>query len=299
MDYKKQLLEAKKAYRAKDYAKAYRIYNILYDNIPLDNSAKYYYAWTIYHVKIRDYSSREDLLKNADLITHLTRQNNLNHTKLCVYTMAVFKVLKLLYHEKDYDELYSWLGKINPDYLDQIRHTNDGKVYPSNMEQYYIYASVTYFKLGEYEDCINVSRSALSKLNRFTNDSAEFFQWRIAKSYRQLGKYEDSLKFLKILRLDEWYVSHEIAENYYQLNNYGESLKYALKAAIKDGPMDMKYNLYTLLSSLLYDEYPEIAEKHELLCEMIVDENPEREELSGELLGFWKRLDGELDISQN
>lgn len=290
--YKKELQNAKNAYRNRDYDRAYEIYTRLYSEVPFDNSSRYSYAWAIYQSKIKDYSSKEELLTSVERVCELTRQNNLNHTKLCVYTMSVIKVLKLLYYEKDYENLSYWLDKLNPELLDQNRFTRDGRIYPSNMEHYYIYASVTYFKLKEYEKCIAVSRQALGKLNRFTDDSAEYFQWRIAKSYRQLGEYDESLKFLKILQLNEWYVYHEIAENYYCLDDFKSSLQYAVKAARLDGAMDMKYNLYRLLAELLRKDYPDMADKHDELCELILcDEDDGKRELEDELVGFWKRLD--------
>ena len=267
-DYRRQLNEAKKAYKAKDYPKAYEIYTNLYYKIPFDNSNKYSYAWTVYQLEIKDFTSKEDLLKSADLITQLTRQNNLNH-------------------------------KINPDLLDQVRFTRDDRIYPSNMEQYYIWASVTYLKIGDFERCIKVSKNALSRLNRFTGDSAEFFQWRIAKSYRQIGNYDEALKFLKILRLDEWYVFHEIAENYYYLDDHDTSLEYALKAAIKSGPMNMKFNLYTLLASLIKEDYPDMADKHELLCDLIIEDSPDKEDLETELEEFWKRISKTLSSKRD
>ena len=98
--YRQQLLEAKNAYKAKDYRKAYELYSQLYKEVPFDNSARYSYAWTIYQLRVKEYHTREQLLEDAELITELTRQNNLNYTKMCDYTMSEFKVLKLLYSEK-------------------------------------------------------------------------------------------------------------------------------------------------------------------------------------------------------
>lgn len=295
-NYRKELTDAKRAYKAKDYGKAYEIYTSLYDKVPFDNSAKYSYAWTIYQLKIRDYESREELLESAEKVTELTRQNNLNFTKMCVYTMSVFKVLKLLYYEKEYDELPHWLEKINPDLLDPVRYNRNGEIYPSNKESYYTWASVTYLKLEDYEKCIEVSRQALSKITKFTNNSAEFFQWRLAKSLRQIGEYEQALKFLKIIQLDEWYVDREIAENYYSLDDRDSALRHAVRAALKGGPMDMKYNLYRLISELLYDTNPEMALKHDELCDLILNEETEgKDELESELADFWKVLDNESD----
>jgi len=287
--YRQQLIEAKNAYRARDYGRAYEIYTELYSKVPFDNSARYSYAWTIYQLRVKEYHTREQLLEDAELITELTRQNNLNYTKMCVYTMSVFMVLKLLYSEKDFEGLPYWLDKINPDLLDEIRFTKEDRTYPSSRENYYIYASVTYFKLNDYEKCIEVSREALRTLRKFTNNSAEFFQWRLAKSLRQVGEYAESLKFLNILQLDEWYVHHEIAENYYYLEDYDNSLKHAVKAALKDGPMDMKYNLYNLLHNLLEDTDPVHAEMHHDLCESILNDE-DHERLEDELCSFWKTL---------
>jgi len=289
--YRTQFIEAKRAYKDKDYEKAYEIYTELYGNAPFDNSAKYSYAWAIYQSRIKDYTSKEQLLKDAELVSELTKQHNLNYTKLCVYTMSVMKVIRLLYYDRDYDDLPHWLEKINPDYLDQARYRKDDEVYPSNMEHYYVWASVTYLNLGEYEKCIKTTRAALSKLNKFTGNNGDFFMWRLAKSLRQIGDYEQALKFLNILQLDEWYVQKEIAENYYYLGDDENCLKHALKAAIKDGPMDMKFNLYNLLSELLFKDYPDWAEKHEDLYEMIREEDNEgKGELEYELNEFWKKL---------
>lgn len=290
-NYRKELLDAKKAYKAKDYEVAYEIYSNLYGEAPFDNSTRYSYAWTIYQLKIRDYQSRDELMESAELVTELTRQNNLNFTKMCVYTMSVFKVLKLLYYEREYDELPHWLEKINPDLLDQVRYNRNGEMYPSNMESYYVWASVTYLKLEDYEKCIDVSRSALSKLNKFTHNNAEFFQWRLAKSLRQIGEYEQSLKFLKIIQLDEWYIDKEIAENYYALNDKNQALEHAVKAALKGGPMDMKYNLYRLIAEILYETDLEMALKHDELCDLILNEESEGKiELESELVDFWNVL---------
>ncbi len=177
-NYRNDLLEAKRQYKAKNYAKSCKIYTRLYNEIPFDNSAKYSYAWAVYQAKVRNYASESQLFEDVDLITNLTKQNDLNRTKLCVYTMSVFKVFKLLYHNNEYESLPYWLDKINPDFLDEVRFTRDGEIYPSNRESYYIYSSVTYFKLMEYEKCIAISAKALNSLTKFTADNGIWFEWR-------------------------------------------------------------------------------------------------------------------------
>ena len=294
--YRKALLDAKKLYKAKRYDESYELYTRLYERIPFDNSARYSYAWAIYQSKVKHYQSRNELLESAGLITTLTHQNDLNRVQLCVYTMSVFKVYKLLYEEEDYETLSRWLDKINPDLLDEVRHTSSERMYPSNREQYYIYASKTYLELGEYARCINASRRALDTLTRFTNDSAMWFQWRIAKSLRHLEDYRGALKYLKeVIKIkDDWYVLKEIAENYYFLEDYDKSLKFAVRAALDGGPMDMKFNLYTLLYDLLENSHPDYAAKHQELIDLIrSDDDTGKKNLEDELSEIWKRLDNQ------
>jgi len=295
MNPRKQLIEAKKAYRRKDYLKSYELYREIYSP-DFDASSKYSYAWAIYQAKVRDFESEDELIENAELITTLTRQNDLTRTKLCVYAMAAFKVIRLLFENGEYEDLPRWLDKINPDLLDEVRFTRNGKVYPSKREQYYLYASKTYLELGNYEKCVRVSKRALGTMTRFTGDNAMWLQWRIAKSLRQLEDYEESLRYLaevkKVHR--DWYVEKEIAENYFFMGDYEMSLTYALKSALNLGPADAKFNLYTLLYDLLINTHPEYARKHERLCEMIRNGEIEgKSRLEGELEEIWKELGGE------
>ena len=295
-DYRKALMDAKRLYKQKRYDESCELYTRLYKAVPFDSSSRYSYAWAIYYAKIKDSTSREQILENAELITTLTRQNDLNRTRLCVYTMAVFRVLRLLYDERDYEALKMWLGKINPQLLDEVRRTSGERMYPSKREQYFNYASKTYFELGEYEKCIQFSRNALDTLTRFTNDSAMWFQWRIAKSLRHLENCRGALKYLKEVYevKDDWYVLKEIAENYYCLGEYDKSLKFALKAALDEGPMDMKFNLYTLLYDLLEKPYPDYAAKHQELIDLIRSGSDEgKKALEEELLEIWNELDNQ------
>ena len=297
MNVRQQLLEAKKAYKAKNYQRSYELYSEIYSP-QFDNSSKYSYAWAIYQAKVKNYESEEDLLEDAELITTLTRQNDLNRSQFCVYTMAVFKVIKLLYENQDYENLPHWLNKINPDLLDEVRFTRDGHVYPSNKEHYYLYASKTYLELKEYEKCVNVSRRALNTMTRFTANNAMWLQWRIAKSLRQLEDYRGSLKYLfEVKKIQkDWYVEKEIAENYFFLEMYDFSLEYALKSALNMGPTDAKFNLYTLLYDLLIHSHPDYAQKHEELVEMIRTGDDEgKRELENELVDIWKELSEEYE----
>lgn len=96
--YRTRFIEARRAYKQKDYDRAYEIYTELYANAPFDNSARYSYAWAIYQSRIKDFTSPDELLEDAELVCELTKQHNLNYTKLCVYTMSAMKVIRFLYY---------------------------------------------------------------------------------------------------------------------------------------------------------------------------------------------------------
>ena len=56
-NYRQELLEAKKQYKAKNYTKSCEIYSRLYNEIPFDNSNKYSYALAIYQSRFKNYNS--------------------------------------------------------------------------------------------------------------------------------------------------------------------------------------------------------------------------------------------------
>lgn len=287
-----ELLKAKKLYKEKRYSESYNLYTRLYDFNPnFDNSSKYSYAWAIYQTKVRNCDSAKELEKNAELITNLTRQNDLNKNQLCVYTMSVFKVIKTLYNQKSYKKIPHWLDKINSDLLDEARFTKEGRIYPSRKESYYIYASKTYLALEDYERCIRVSKKALNTISRFSSKNAMWFEWRIAKSHRGLDEYQNALKHLFLIEKnnDNWFILKEIAENYYFLNDMDRSLTYALRAALKNGPSKSKFNLYSLLYDLLKNDYPQYARKHREAMDLILSQK-DTSKTDQELLEIWENL---------
>lgn len=263
---RKELLEAKKLYKSKEYEKALELYESHYLEHPelLNNWDKIFYSWSIYQLHIKNYENESELFEYAELITELIPQGDLNKAPVCAYTLSVFKVLNCLKDNNDWEYMIYWLDKLNPDLLDEKQGHDQDIVFASNREKYFNFASKAYLECGDYEDCIEVSKKALESLTDFTNNSNVWYNWRIAKSLKVLNRNEEALDYLKEVSKvkRDWFVQKEIAENYYILNDVENAKDYITNAVLTNDPDLIKVNLYYLIYKILKDDDPELALLH-------------------------------------
>lgn len=305
---REELNEAKKLYKAKKYDEALTIYERHYKESPeaLNNWDRIFYSWSLYQLYIKDAYDEDKLYESAELVTELVRQDDLNKRPVCAYTQTVFKVLDQLYAENDYYDLLAWLDKINPELLDQKRFETEDRVYRSKKEKYYDYATKAYFEVEDYEKCIETSKEALESLDVFTNNSDVWYNWRIAKSYRELLDNSEALRYLEEVAKvkKDWFVQKEIAENYYVLGEDEKAQDYICEAVLTNDPLTIKVNLYHLAYKILKEINPELALKHaELFCaiklendskvpddieELLIDEETlDKNALESEIRQYW------------
>ena len=318
---KKDLDQAKKNYQSKKYEDAKDIYESLYIEHPEAFTIwdKRFYSWALYQLHVKKPEDQTELFEAVDLITQLVPQEDLSEKDgVCAYTMSMMKLLDYLYKNKDYENIIIWSEKLNPDYLSKKTSTfttDDGREVKlaSNKEKYYNWLSKSYQEVEDYDECLSVSKKALEELDQFTNNGDIWFKWRIARSCRELGEYEEAIKYLNdIYRFKkDWYIQWEIAENYFFMGEEEKSLEYAASAALSRGDIDKKIKLYSLLEDLLEDDDPEIALKHSYLIYSIrlhnewnIDEGLEEEianagldtenteywKIERELKSYWKEL---------
>ena len=318
---KKDLDQAKKNYQSKKYEDAKDIYESIYIEHPEAFTIwdKRFYSWALYQLHVKKPEDKTELLEAVDLITQLVPQEDLSEKDgVCAYTMSMMKLLDYLYKNKDYENIIIWSEKLNPDYLSKKTSTfttDDGREVKlaSNKEKYYNWLSKSYQEVEDYDECLRVSKKALEELDQFTNNSDIWFKWRIARSCRELGEYDEAIEYLNdIYRFKkDWFVQWEIAENYFFMGEEEKSLEYAASAALSRGDIDKKIKLYSLLEDLLEDDDPEIALKHSYLIYSIrlhnewnIDEGLEEEianagldtenteywKIERELKSYWKDL---------
>ena len=304
---RKELNEAKKLYKAKKFNEALAIYEKYYNESPeeLNRWDRTLYSWSLYHLYIKESVDEDKMFESAELVTELITQDDLNERPVCAYTMTVFKVLDLLYSEKDYYDLLAWLDKINPELLDEKRFETEGRVYRSKKEKYYDYATKAYFEVEDYEKCIETSKQALESLENFTNSSDVWYNWRIAKSYRELLKNEEALDYLEeVVKVKkDWFVQKEIAENYHALGDDEKAADHICEAVLSNDPVTIKVNLYYLSYKILSKINPELALRHaelfyaiklendsqvpEDIEELMIDDDLDRNALESEIRQYW------------
>ncbi|ALT68975.1 hypothetical protein [Methanobrevibacter millerae] len=274
---KDELSEAKALYKSKKYDEALEKYEKIY----LKNSEEFgkwdkiFYSWSIYQLHVKNFEDETELIDSAKLIMNLTTQSDLNKTSTCAYTLSVFKVLDYFYKNEEYACLLDWLDKIDFTLLDYKPYKTNGRLYPSRKEKYFNYASKAYFECKDYGNCILISDKALREFNIFTNDSDVWFNWRIAKSLKELNQLDKALVYLdKVSKVKkDWFIPKEIAENYFILGDEKNAIKYVADAILTDEPANIKVNLYHLTYKLLKDDEPDIALKHAELVSAIKLEN--------------------------
>ena len=320
-DVKKDLAQAKKNYQDKNYEDAKNLYETLYTEKPEAFTLwdKRFYSWALYQLYVKNPEDETELFEAVDLITELLGQEN--HSKkdgVCAYTLSMMKLLDYLYKQNDYENLLVWADRLNPNFLSAKTSrftTQDGRevTTASNKEKYYNWLSKSYQEVEDFDECLKISKKALEELTTFTNNSDIWFKWRMARSLREIGEYDEAIDYLKDIykTKKDWFILWELAENYFFNGDNDKSLEYAVSAALSRGDSDKKIKLYSLLEDLLEDEYPEIALKHsyliysirlhnewgidddleEKIAEAGLDvENTEYWKIEKELKGFWKDL---------
>lgn len=274
---RKDLIKAKSLYKDKKYEESLTIYEKNYSENPEEFNEwdRIFYSWALYQAYVKDSEDEDKLYEAAELVTELVKQDDLNKKPVCPYTLTVFKVLDLLYSENDYFNLINWLDKINPELLDEKRFKSNERVYRSKKEKYYDYASKAYLECEEFEKCIEISKEALSNLNKFTNNSDVWYRWRIAKSYKELLENNEALKYLdEVVKVKkDWFVYKEIAENYYILEDDEKAQEYLGDAILTNDPLTIKVNLFYLAYKILKDSNPDLALRHAELFYAIKLEN--------------------------
>lgn len=259
----------------KEYEKALKICREVYKMKPDFRYNNDVYAWCIYYTEIAndEITNESKYLKAAEGILKLSTQDE----QFSPYTITVFKVLKY-FNEKvmfPAEAILNWTSKLNPLILDNnpfIITTKEGKQkeLAPNKEQYFMLRIKAFFENRNYNECIDLSKHALSFLTKFHYDNDIWFKRYIANSNYNLGKLDIALSQLKEIlpNKKEWFIQKEIADIYFKKQDYKNSLKYAIASALNFGKYENKIHLFELLFEIFEAlNKPVIAKKHiEFVC---------------------------------
>ncbi|HOJ08196.1 MAG TPA: hypothetical protein PKX68_11640, partial [Ignavibacteriaceae bacterium] len=127
-------------------------------------------------------------------------------------------------------------------------------------------------KLGEWQECFDLSKEALEKIENFHYSNDIWFSRRVALSKRNLGNTEDTIQELQTIlkKKREWFIQKELAELYFEKGNIESALKQATDAINNFGPLEFKIDLLYLLGKILRQQDKlELSFQHFSLSKLI------------------------------
>jgi len=183
----------------------------------------------------------------------------------------------------------------------------------SDLENWYTYKTKALLKLGEWQECFDISKNALEVLNNFHYSNDVWFLWRVALSKKSLGNTDDTISELEAIlkKKNEWFIQKELAELYFEKKDFERAFKLSIDAINNFGPLEFKINLLYLMGKIYHEKGDlNMALKHfslsriirlnngwkipqKLLDELQKYDNPETEKINVE------NLESELKKSWN
>ncbi|MDR0912187.1 MAG: hypothetical protein LBM96_06260 [Methanobrevibacter sp.] len=265
-DYRSLKMQAQKEKDERNYVEAIKLYKELFEKYPdeIDTWDKVYYSWSLYYNNIKP-AKDVTIAEDVELITELTSQSdNSAEDSACVYTLSVFKMLKVLKNSKiptKWKDILYWSGKLNSDYLSNntFKYTDyegNKRETPSRKEEFYLLTTRALYESGEYYEAIRLSQEALEKIKEFRFNNDLWIKRTIALSFYAVGTYKTTIKYLKeVLKTKtDWYIKKELAEAYYKTGEINDALALAVDSALQYGTIDYKYQLYDFIAEMLRDK---------------------------------------------
>jgi tetratricopeptide (TPR) repeat protein len=145
----------------------------------------------------------------------------------------------------------------------------------SDKESWYAYKSKALLKLGRFQECYDLSQTALNTFDKFHYSNNVWFARRIALCKKELGDVDTAIEELLIIlkKKNEWFIQAELCDLYLTKKNYPEAFKYGVLAATNFGDTEYKIGLFLQMGNLL-EAMNEIerAYEHYLLVKLIREE---------------------------
>jgi len=142
----------------------------------------------------------------------------------------------------------------------------------SDFENWYAYKTKALTKLGEWQECFDLSKEALEKIENFHYSNDVWFSRRVALSKKNLGNTEDTIQELQTIlkKKREWFIQKELAELYFEKGNIEFAFKQAVDAINNFGPLEFKVDLLYLLGKIhRQQDKLELSFKHFSLSKLI------------------------------
>lgn len=246
---------------------AFKINREVYEKYPESNQVRNEYARCIFALEIdKDF---EQIKKNEERFFQASIEilNLVVPSQYVPYRKTFSKVLNYLKSLNlkssiNLEKIITWTDKIDQNSLStecfSFSDKNGNLIETSYKERWYSLRSKALFKLGRYQECMELCMEALSDSSglRHRNPEIDFwYKYRFieAKSKGNLDQKEKIINELKhILNFkNEWYIQRDISQLYFELGKFDDALQYAIDSALKCGKIEDKWRLFYLMGLIL------------------------------------------------
>ena len=142
----------------------------------------------------------------------------------------------------------------------------------SDMENWFAYKTKSLLKIGEWQECFDISKKALESIENFHYSNDVWFARRVALAKKNLGNTEETIEELQTIlrKKKEWFIQKELSELYFEKEDFEKAFKYSIDAITNFGPLEFKVDLLYLLGRIHKNKNElELAFKHFSLSKLI------------------------------
>jgi len=146
----------------------------------------------------------------------------------------------------------------------------------SDKEVWFAFQSKALLKLGQFQECFDISQLALEQIDKFHYNNNIWFARRIALTKKHLGDSASAIKELEkiLLRKQDWFIQAELGELYLEINKIDKALELFVRAALNHGDAEYKIGVFLNIGKLLKQkEDNKTAFEHFLLVKLIREEH--------------------------
>lgn len=227
-------------------------------------------SWCLYEKYIKNILSENITPNNVDDIVEFITKNASNN-KFSAYETSVFRMIE--YYEKKENnpqKVKYWIEKVDKETLSEApyEYENSKIEGASRKEKWYFSKIKCLYKLGEYDECIEVCNEAIETINNFHYDSDIWILLYKAKSLYNKSK-EEKMQAIKIIeelikKKRQWHFYYELAQMYNEINinKTRENLLQALILYSDDKEIKMKTKAIYMLAEILEASDEKMALKH-------------------------------------
>lgn len=239
------------------------------------------YGWYLYDNLKNKLYTKYQIIQNLHYPINLLSKLNSNYSYTLISNILRegFKIARE-HQKQDYNFTNDFCNLFDRNILSNKCNSFEinGKItkQASDKEKWYSEKSKSLFELKKFQECFDISKEALERINNFHNNNDLWFARRIALSKKELGNINEAINDLKVIykKKRDWFIQKEIAELYYDKNDLDIAFKNAILAINNKGKLEFKIGLIFLLGRILINKNEiNLAYQHFLLVKKIREEN--------------------------